>query len=70
VEVIKLAFGDIYGYKTKTRSVVAIAEGAEYQVGGVDVVDVVLVGVANGRRTAVRVAASEGAATTNQVWAA
>ena len=65
-----MAFGDIYAYKTNSRNVAAIAESDEYTVGSDTVVDLVLIGVASGRRTAVVVAASEGAAAVNETWAA
>lgn len=65
-----MAFGDIYAFRTNSRSVVAIAESDEYSGGGEDtVVDVVLVGVDNGRRTGVTVAASEGEWVVNTVLA-
>lgn len=65
-----MAFGDIYAFRTNSRSVVAIAESDEYSGGGEDtVVDVVLVGVDNGRRTGVTVAASEGEWAVNTVLA-
>lgn len=48
-----MAFGSAYAYHTNTRDVVALAESDEYSVGGNTVVDLVLVGFDNGRRTAV-----------------
>ena len=65
-----MAFGDVYAFRTNSRSVVAIAESDEYSGAGEDtVVDVVLVGVDNGRRTGVPVAASEGEHAVNTVLA-
>jgi hypothetical protein len=64
-----MAFGDIYAFRTNSRSVVAIAESDEYSAGEDTVVDVVLVGVDSGRRTGVPVAASEGDWTVNTVLA-
>lgn len=67
-----MAFGDVYGYKTNSRSVVAFAEGDEFDNDGVNSVDLVLTGQSSGtaRRTAVPVAADEGSAETNQAWPA
>ena len=65
-----MAFGDVYGFKTNSRVVVAVAESDEYADGGDTVVDVVLLGVDNGRRRGVVVAANEGAALVNQVFSA
>jgi hypothetical protein len=66
-----MAFGDVYGFKTNSRVVVAIAESDEYSGNGEDtVVDVVLLGVDNGRRRGVSVAASEAAAAVNEVFPA
>jgi hypothetical protein len=64
-----MAFGDIYAFRTNSRSVVAIAESDEYSAGEDTVVDVVLVGVDNGRRTGVSVAATEGDWAVNTVLA-
>lgn len=63
-----MAFGDIYAFKTKTRNIAAISETDEYTYNSVTVVDLVLVGVSNGRRTRVPVKANEGAAAVNEVW--
>ena len=65
-----MAFGDVYAFRTNSRAVVAIAESDEYSAGEDTVVDVVLVGVDNGRRAGVPVAASEGEWTVNTVLAA
>lgn len=66
-----MAFGDVYGYKTNSRSVAAIAEGDEDTENGVTTVEhLVLVGFANGRRKNVVVAESEAAAEVNQAWRA
>jgi hypothetical protein len=66
-----MAFGDVYGFKTNSRVVVAIAESDEYSGNGEDtVVDVVLLGVDNGRRRGVVVAADEAAAAVNEVFPA
>jgi hypothetical protein len=65
-----MAFGDVYGFKTNSRVVVAVAESDEYADGEDTVVDVVLLGFDNGRRRGVVVAANEGAALVNQVFAA
>ena len=64
-----MAFGDIYAFRTNSRAVVAIAESDEYSAGEDTVVDVVLVGVDNGRRAGVSVAASEGEWAVNTVLA-
>lgn len=64
-----MSFGYIYAFRTNTRSVVAIAESDEYSAGDDTVVDVVLVGVDNGRRSGVKVAASEGEHVVNTVLA-
>lgn len=50
-------FGDILGYKTKTRFVPAIATSEEVD----GLVDLVLVGTANALRTGIPVAANQGA---------
>ena len=66
-----MAFGEVYGFKTNSRVVVAIAESDEYSGNGEDtVVDVVLLGVDNGRRRGVVVAADEAAAAVNEVFPA
>jgi hypothetical protein len=65
-----MAFGDVYGFKTNSRVVVAVAESDEYADGEDTVVDVVLLGVDNGRRRGVVVAADEEAALVNQVFSA
>jgi hypothetical protein len=64
-----MAFGDVYGFRTKTRDVVAYAETDEYLAGGDTVVDLVLVGVDSGRRTVV-VADSSASALVGQAWLA
>ena len=64
-----MAFGDIYAFRTNSRAVVAIAESDEYSAGEDTVVDVVLVGVDNGRRAGVSVAGSEGEWVVNTVLA-
>jgi len=69
-EVVSMAFGDIYAFRTNSRAVVAIAESDVYSAGEDTVVDVVLVGVDNGRRAGVPVAASESEWTVNSVIAA
>ena len=52
-------FGDLFGYRTGTGFVPAIATGAEYGTvpgdGGTGKVDLVLIGVDNGRRNKVTV---------------
>jgi hypothetical protein len=63
-----MAFGDIYGFKTNSRVVVAVAESDEYSGDGEDtLVDLILLGFDSGRRTGVPVAATEGDAPVN--WA-
>lgn len=64
-----MAFGEIYAFRTNSRSVVAIAESDERSVGDDTVVDVVLVGVDNGRRSGVKVAASSEEHVVNTVLA-
>jgi hypothetical protein len=64
-----MAFGDVYGFRTNSYDVVAFAESDEYSVGGDTVVDLILVGFDNGRRTAV-VAADSESALVNQAWPA
>jgi hypothetical protein len=67
-----MAFGDVYGYRTNTKDVVAFAEGDEYTVGSDTVVDLVLTGQSSGgaRRKAVVVGddTGAGAATVNQAF--
>lgn len=67
-----VSFGETLGFKTNARDVVAIAESDSYAVvgqTGVTAVDVILVGYANGRRTAVLNAGATGVtATVGQVW--
>jgi hypothetical protein len=64
-----MSFGAIYAYRTNSRNVVAIAESDEYSAGSDTVVDVVLVGVDNGRRQGVTVAADAEAHVVNTVLA-
>lgn len=64
-----MAFGDVYKFKTNSRDVVALAESDEYSSGEDTVVDVVLVGVDNGRRAGVLVAADSGSHVVNTVLA-
>lgn len=64
-----MAFGDVYGFKTNSRVVVAVAESDEFSGDGEDtLVDLVLLGFDNGRRSGVTVAANEGAALVNQAF--
>lgn len=65
-----MAFGDAYKFKTNSRDVVALAESDEYSSGEDTVVDIVLVGVDNGRRAGVLVAANAGEHVVNTVLAA
>lgn len=73
-----MAFGDVYGYRTNVTTVVAFAEGDEYDADGTAAttgdrfVDLVLTGFASGtaRRQRVPVADSSAAATKNQAFAA
>jgi hypothetical protein len=65
-----MAFGDVYGFKTNSRVVVAVAETDEYSDGEDTVVDVVLLGVDNGRRRGVLVAADAESAAVNEVFPA
>lgn len=78
-----MAFGDVYGYKTNSRFVAAVAESEERESNPdyVDetetpeeesrlVVDLVLLGFANGRRNNVVVADDSASAEVNQAVAA
>lgn len=61
-----MAFGDTYGYKTNNRFVAAVATSDVED----DVVDLVLLGFANGQRKSVPVAATQAVAENNQAVAA
>ena len=61
-----MAFGDTYGYKTNNRFVAAVATSDVED----DVVDLVLLGFANGQRKSVPVASTQAAAENNQAVAA
>ena len=65
-----MAFGDTYGYKTTNRFVAAVATSDEEGVTGEEVVDLVLLGFANGQRKSVPVAADQASAENNQAVAA
>ena len=70
-----VVFGNVLGFKTNTRDVVAIAESDSYAVvgqTGVTAVDVILVGYSNGRRTGVvlNAGATGVTAAVGEVWVA
>jgi hypothetical protein len=65
-----MAFGDVYGYKTNSRSVPAFAIGDERTLGDDTVVDLVLVNFRGGPRLNVVVAASAEAAEVHQAFVA
>ena len=56
-----MAFGDVYGYRTNSKDVVAFAEGDEYTEEDVDYVDLVLTGQSSGgaRRKRVEVSTDD-----------